>query len=108
MRACTQDGVDFLVAETADGRMDLSDAFYFDAGIEMYARPKVEGVIPSGPRHLQVMTQVSHAASSTCTMKSYHKRTLMRYDLPFLLYGYHDFPHLAFRFFPGLNVEHLM
>ena len=27
-----QDGVDFLVAETADGRMDLSDAFYFDAG----------------------------------------------------------------------------
>lgn len=49
-----QDGVDFLVAETADGRMDLSDAFYFDAGIEMYARPKVEGIIPTGPRHLQV------------------------------------------------------
>ena len=33
-----QDGVDFLVAETPDGRMDLSDTFYFDSGIEMYAR----------------------------------------------------------------------
>ncbi|KAG1674729.1 hypothetical protein FOA52_013564 [Chlamydomonas sp. UWO 241] len=57
-QAFQMDGVDFLVAETPDGRINLSDAYYFDKAISMYARPVVKGDLPAGPRHLQIIPWV--------------------------------------------------
>ncbi|GAX79553.1 hypothetical protein CEUSTIGMA_g6994.t1 [Chlamydomonas eustigma] len=54
-QAFKMDGVDFLVAETADGQLDLADTFYYDSGMDLYARPRVQGDIPAGPRLLQVL-----------------------------------------------------
>lgn len=49
----TQDGVELLVAETIDGKLDLSDTFVFDASSEIYARPTVHGKLPTQPVLMQ-------------------------------------------------------
>ena len=47
-----QDGCELLVASTADGRLDLGDAYVMDWESGQYARPAVVGDVPPGPRAL--------------------------------------------------------
>ena len=49
-----QDGVNFLIGELPDGRLNLQDTFFFDPAIQAYQRPTVQGVLPREARLLQV------------------------------------------------------
>lgn len=49
-----QDGVDFLIGELPDGRLNLQDTFFFDPAIQAYQRPTVQGELPREARLLQV------------------------------------------------------
>jgi hypothetical protein len=66
---CPQDGVDFLVAETADGLMDLADAYYFDSELQIYARPATSGQIPKGMRMVQVIPWIERRSADTLKAK---------------------------------------
>lgn len=48
-----QDTCEFLVAETPDGQLDLSDSYLLDADSDVFARPMTSGELPSNPQHYQ-------------------------------------------------------
>lgn len=41
------------MAETADGKFDLADAFVFDSSTDIFARPSTEGDMPTEPALFQ-------------------------------------------------------
>lgn len=45
-----QDGCEFLVAQTPDGRMDLRDVYVLDQDGGVYARPVTTGEMPQEPQ----------------------------------------------------------
>ena len=45
-----QDGCEFLVAQTPDGRMDLRDVYVLDQDGGVYARPETTGEMPQEPQ----------------------------------------------------------
>ena len=45
-----QEGCEFLVAQTPDGRMDLRDVYVLDQDGGMYARPVTTGEMPPEPQ----------------------------------------------------------
>eukprot|EP00879_Flechtneria_rotunda_P031281 GHRR01034157.1.p2 GENE.GHRR01034157.1~~GHRR01034157.1.p2 ORF type:complete len:115 (+),score=16.48 GHRR01034157.1:505-849(+) len=50
-----QDGIDLLVSETPDGRINLADCFILDRDEELFARPTVQEGIPVEPRMYQLL-----------------------------------------------------
>lgn len=48
-----QDGCEYLIATTQDGRLDLLDVYVHDADLDIYARPFFIGDIPSQPQAFQ-------------------------------------------------------
>ncbi|GFH26146.1 uncharacterized protein HaLaN_24246 [Haematococcus lacustris] len=48
------DGVELLVAETIDGKLNLSDTYVFDTGISVYTRPSLGEGVPEEPLTLQM------------------------------------------------------
>eukprot|EP00879_Flechtneria_rotunda_P022647 GHRR01023916.1.p1 GENE.GHRR01023916.1~~GHRR01023916.1.p1 ORF type:complete len:223 (+),score=77.35 GHRR01023916.1:1200-1868(+) len=49
------DGIDLLVSETPDGRINLADCFILDRDEELFARPTVQEGIPVEPRMYQLL-----------------------------------------------------
>lgn len=50
-----QEGCEFLVAQHADGRMDLRDVYVWDEDAGVHARPVSSGEMPGAPaRYVQV------------------------------------------------------
>ena len=51
----SQFGCEFLIAQTADSRLDLRDVYVLDEDAGIYARPDIIGDIPEEPqRYIQV------------------------------------------------------
>ena len=50
LNPCTllQHGLELLVSQTADDKLDLSDAFLLDSGTELYSRVEVVRGVPKG------------------------------------------------------------
>lgn len=75
-----QDKCEFLVAETPDGQLDLSDVFLLDGDSDVFARPIVYGEVPAGPRHYQIVEvrprlgNIGGVAASGCTGTTAAKR----------------------------------
>eukprot|EP00197_Chlamydomonas_leiostraca_P009956 CAMPEP_0202875840 /NCGR_PEP_ID=MMETSP1391-20130828/28020_1 /ASSEMBLY_ACC=CAM_ASM_000867 /TAXON_ID=1034604 /ORGANISM="Chlamydomonas leiostraca, Strain SAG 11-49" /LENGTH=396 /DNA_ID=CAMNT_0049557585 /DNA_START=38 /DNA_END=1229 /DNA_ORIENTATION=- len=62
--------VEFLVAETQDGKLDLRDAYVFDTGASYYARPQVQGALPGRPVLLQVIPWVERRSDDNLKKKA--------------------------------------
>ena len=48
-----QEGCDFLIGSTNDGRLDLSDVFVQDDETGIFAEPERVGEMPTGSLHFQ-------------------------------------------------------
>jgi len=68
-QAFEMDQLELLVAETADGKLDLADSYVFDAGAEVYARPTLGSGLPSGPVPMQVIPWVERRSPDTLKQK---------------------------------------
>ncbi|KAF5838119.1 hypothetical protein DUNSADRAFT_3369 [Dunaliella salina] len=62
--------IEFLVAETPDGKIDLKDSFIFDEGYEMYARPEISGELPELPVMMQPIPWVERKSGDFLKQKA--------------------------------------
>lgn len=76
------DGLEFMVAETADGKLDLADSYIFDSVADIFARPDVVGDIPSGPCQYQTITWRRQVSGDFLKHKSAVRKMLKVVFLP--------------------------
>jgi hypothetical protein len=56
-----QDKIEFLVAETIDGKLDLHDSFVFDEGAAVVGSTSVVAGVVCRPEHLEARSRLSRA-----------------------------------------------
>ena len=48
-----QEGCEYLIARTAEGKLDLRDVYVHDKDLDIFARPEVHGELPEKPLYYQ-------------------------------------------------------
>ena len=48
-----QEGCEYLIARTAEGKLDLRDIYVHDKDLDIFARPEVHGELPEQPLYYQ-------------------------------------------------------
>ena len=48
-----QEGCEYLIARTAEGKLDLRDVYVHDKDLDIFARPEVHGELPEQPLYYQ-------------------------------------------------------